>query len=206
MELEHYFVRRMAAAVNKLGKTTLGWDDIAEAGVAPGRSALLWWHHEKPELLKGGLEKGYPVVLCPRLPCYFDFVQYKTHTQGRTTGAKDHFRCNDLASVYDFPDAAVKGLIPQGKEGKVLGLEACVWSETIGDKNRLAYMIYPRLAAIAEDGWTPAAQKDLADFMTRIRVFLRELDHRRIPYFNPFDPKRTPEPPSAVKEPENIKG
>ena len=196
VQLEQYFIRRMAGVINKLGKITMGWDEIADAGVAPAGSAMMWWRHDKPHLLTQLLEGGHRVVLCPRVPCYFDFVQDGSHEHGRRW--KGAF--NTLTGVYRFPEPVTDGLIPTGKESSVLGLEACVWTERIQNRERMAFMTYPRLAALAEAGWTPAKQKDETGFMERVRVFLRELDRRKIPYFNPFDPTATPEPPGPVKK------
>lgn len=195
VQVEQYFIRRMAGIVNKLGKTALGWDEIAGAGVEPSQTIVMWWHHEKPEVLTGLLAKGYPVVLCPRLPCYFDFVQDNEHQFGRRWKGK----FNPLEDVYSFPDSECKSLIPSKAEAQVLGVEACLWTEQIQDRERLSFMTYPRLAALAEAAWTPVSAKAPADFLGRLPLFLRELDRRHIPYFNPFDPAQTPEPPGPAK-------
>ena len=194
--LERYFIRRMAGVVNKLGKTTLGWDEIADADVPVSQMAVMWWRHDKANVLNQLLARDYHVVLCPRLPCYFDFVQDASHQQGRRW--KGAF--NTMAGVYNFPEPVINGLIPSGKESNVMGVEACLWTERIQNRERLAFMTYPRLAALAEAGWTPASAKDQGEFMARVRAFLYELDRRRIPYFNPFQPTATPEPLGPEKK------
>jgi hexosaminidase len=196
VELERYFIRRMAGVVNGLDKTPLGWDEITGAGVNPSNTVVMWWHHEKPEVLTRSLEDGYRVVLCPRLPCYFDFVQDKSHKSGRRWQGK----FNTVTDVYAFPESTINGLVPQGKEANVLGMEACLWTEQIQNSERLGFMTYPRLAALAEGAWTQIAEKDEAGFLERLHLFLRELDRRHIPYFNPFDPQQTPEPVGPQKK------
>ncbi len=196
LQLEQYFIRRMAGAVNGLGKTTVGWDEVTATGVNPSKTIAMWWHHEKPEILTQALEQDYPVVLCPRLPCYFDFVQDGAHKSGRRWQGK----FVPLADVYAFPDSAIGGLIPAGKETNVLGIEACLWTEQIQNRKRLNFMTYPRLAALAEAAWTPASVKNEARFLERLHGFFRELDRRHIPYFDYFHPARTPEPPGPVKK------
>lgn len=196
--VERYFARRMAGVINRLGKTTLGWDEIAGAGVAPAQSAVMWWRHDRRQVLTQLLEQNYRVVLCPRLPCYFDFVQDASHQQGRRWNGA----FNSLDDVYQVPEAVTAGLIPAGKETNVLGVEACAWTERIQNRERLAFMIYPRLAALAESAWTPAGAKDKSGFIGRVPVFLRELDRRHIPYFDPFKPARTAEPAGPLKKAE----
>ena len=164
-------------------------DEIAADGVPANPAVAIWWRQDKPQVLGQLLQQHYQVVLAPRLPCYFDFVQDESQRDGRRQP-----RINDLARVYGFPDQAMAGLIPAGHESQVLGIEACVWTELIQDRARLDYMIFPRLAALAEDGWSAGGHKDVADFRRRLPYFLRELDRRHVPYFDPSDPGRTPEP------------
>ncbi len=196
VEIEHYFVKRMADFINKkLEKKVMGWDEITSSGVAAQDSVLFWWRQNMPNSLKTGLRNGYDFVLCPRAPCYFDFIQAPGDKAGRTT------LVNTLRRVYEFPDNDLAALIAPGQEKQILGLQACVWTEEISTPRRLQYMAYPRLAALAEDGWTERSNKNFDGFLERLRPFLKLLDERNIYYFDPFDPARTPEPPAPVKVP-----
>jgi len=185
--LEQHFIRRAVGIVNKLGKTAVGWDEIVDAGVPAQHCVVMWWRHDKPQVLANALTRGYTVVLTPRRPCYLDFVQHDSHKIGRRWKG-----FNDLDGTYDFP-------APTQTAPKVLGLEACLWTERIADKHRLDFMTFPRLAAIAEDAWTNPDAKNLDSFRTRLRDFLRRLDKLGIYYFDPFDPSRTPEPSAPDK-------
>ena len=191
--LERYFVRRVAGIVHKLGKTTVGWDEIVDAGVPPQQSVGMWWRHDKPQVLSRALAGGYPVVLCPRRPCYFDFVQDDAHKHGRRWNG-----FNNLESVYAFP-ASVENEI-SARPAQVLGMEACLWTERVADVRRLGFMTFPRLAAIAEDAWTPTAAKSWDGFQSRVPAFLRWLDGRGVSYFDPFAPTKTPEPAGPEKK------
>lgn len=186
--LEHYFVRRATEIVNKKGKTMIGWDEILNAGITPDQAVVMWWRHDKPELLKEALDKGFQVLLTPRIPCYFDFVQHDSQKVGRRwAGAY-----NELHTVYAFPEG-IKDIIT-GHETQIMGLQANMWTERIKDKKRLDYMTYPRVLAIAEVGWTDAAKKDYTSFEARLKPFTNYLDALKIYYFNVFDPSTTPEP------------
>lgn len=192
-EIEHYFVKRMADFINNsLHKKTMGWDEITSSGVSARNSVLFWWRQNMPDNLKVGLRNGYDFVLCPRAPCYFDFIQSKDDKVGRPT------LVNTIQRVYEFPDDYFDKAVPPETESQILGVEACVWSEVISTPRRFHYMVYPRIAALAEDGWTARRNKNLDGFMSRLRSFLTVLDEKRIYYFDPFDPARTPEPPGPV--------
>lgn len=193
IELEHYFDRRMADYIRGLGKKTMGWDEMTTAGVPRESLTLFWWHNERTKLLTDSLAAGYDWVLCPRDPCYFDFIQYPTQKYGRKIFGNTKLM-NDLARVYDnFPDKYFK-LVPPGAEDRIIGVEACVWMGSCGTMKRLEFLIYPRLAALAEDGWTPAANKNYENFQGRVKFFMKWLDAMNVYYCNPFDPSLTPEP------------
>jgi hexosaminidase len=75
-----------------------------------------------------------------------------------------------------------------------MGLQMSLWTERIADAKRLDYMAFPRLAAVAEDAWTPETGKDFSRFMQRLPLFLDYLDGLGVYYYNPFNPSATPEP------------
>ncbi len=184
LAVEHQFNRDMAGVIAGLGKITVGWDEIVEAGVPPRRSLILWWRHNKPEVLQNALKKNYRVVLCPRIPCYFDFVQSPAHQAGRRW---DGQFC-PLDRVYAGP------AIPDGYESQLLGMQACLWSEAIATPDRAHFMTFPRLDAFAEAAWLGRSpQKDYEDFLRRLPSMLLRLELHGIPYFNPFRPELTPE-------------
>lgn len=191
--LEHYFVRRACDIVNSKGKTMIGWDEIIAAGVTPDKAIAMWWRHDKPEQLTSALNKGFNVIMTPRLPCYFDFVQDSTQQIGRRWGSK----FNQLDNIYTFPDNISH--LTENNESQIMGMQASTWTERIADTKRLYYMIFPRLAALAEDAWTHKENKDYTSFEKKIPVFLRFLDKKGINYFNPFNKESTPEPWGPTK-------
>lgn len=186
--LEHYFVRRACDIVNSKGKKMIGWDEITSVGLDPSKAVVMWWRHDKPEALTRSLNDGFDVILTPRIPCYFDFVQDQSHKIGRRWGNK----FNELTTVYDFPES-ISSLIVNNKS-QILGLQANLWTERVAGKERLDFMTFPRLLAIAEDGWTDAEKKDYEDFEKRVAVFLIYLKSEGINYFDIFDKSTTPEP------------
>ena len=184
--LEHYFVRRVADIVASKGKTMIGWDEIVDAEVSPKKAVVMWWRHDRRHQLLKALERGYQVILTPRLPMYGDFVQHDSHRIGRCE------RINSIDKVYDFP-ADIAHLF-KGYEKQIMGMQFSVWTERIADATRLDYMVFPRLFAVAEAAWTPADVRRYDAFMANLPGWLRRLDAAGIRYFNPFLPDSTPEP------------
>lgn len=183
-EVEHYFFRRMADSVYKSGNKVLAWDEVADSGIPTKSSLLFWWRQDKTQQLEKALNKGYHVVLCPRLPMYFDFVQDSSHTLGR----KWNKQFNSLSKVYNFP----KGN-KLYNDSLVVGVQSNLWSETIFDKSRLDYMLFPRIAALAEAGWTSEENKNYTDFCAILKKHLNLYDKDGIKYYNPFYPQNTKE-------------
>lgn len=190
--LEHYFIRRAADIVASKGKAMIGWDEIIDAEISPEKVVVMWWRHDRKYQLVKALERGYRVIMTPRLPMYADFVQYPTHRVGRWDGY------NMLEDVYRFPEPLIH--LTQGYEEQLLGIQFSMWTEQIADEKRLDYMTFPRLLAVAEAAWTPAKKKSYALFLGKLPHYLNLLNEKGIYFFNPFIPSSTPEPSAPDKE------
>lgn len=190
--LEHYFLRRMADTVRAKGKILIGWDEMVDAGVSPDKAVVMWWRHDKVSQLEKALERNYQVILTPRRPLYFDFVQHETHKIGRRW---DGF--NPIELVCNFPDTLQSVLA--GKEKQVMGLQMSVWTERIADAKRLDFMIFPRIAAVAEAAWTPLEVKSPEKLMKKLPLYIDYLHSLGIYFFDPFNPSRHAEPWGPAK-------
>jgi hexosaminidase len=58
----------------------------------------------------------------------------------------------------------------------VLGAQGNLWTEYIASSKLAEYMLFPRLCALAEALWTPAANRDFDDFKTRLTSHNRRLE------------------------------
>lgn len=156
--VEGRFVRRMADnAVAKAGWAAVGlWDEASRFDLPQDKTVLFWWRHEKPEALRAAADKGFRIVLCPRLPCYFDFVQDDAHKAGRRWNG-----FNSIDRVYAFPDS-LGSTLPNN--ARVVGIQACLWTETAATQERRDFLTFPRLLALAEAAWTAPERKDFARF------------------------------------------
>jgi hexosaminidase len=68
----------------------------------------------------------------------------------------------------------------------VIGLECCLWTETIQTQDNIDNMMYPRLLAAGEIGWSAQNRKDLTDFLLRVESapygHLKRLDTLGVKY------------------------
>lgn len=179
-EVEAWFNRRMASRIRDLGFTVGGWDEIAARELPTDQTLIFWWRHDKPNVLSSSLANGYPVVLCPRRPLYFDFVQHESHQSGRRWGG-----FNPLEDVYQFPDSNIDPTLVVNP--RIVGIQACLWTETTVTQERRDFMTFPRLLALSEAAWTNRGKKDMASFKTRLQQELPRLTARGIRFYDPFE-------------------
>ena len=186
-DVEGYFMHRMADSVKVLGKTLIGWDDAMDVGLGKDGQIIMWWRHDRPDKLERLLESHCNTVLCPRRPLYFDFIQDSTHVAGREW---DGF--NTLDQVYAYPPG----------EPQVLGIQANVWTETMHTTQRVDYMVFPRICALAEAAWTLPQAKDFARFQANLEKEYARYDKAGLYYFDYRDPSHHPEPAGPVVIPQ----
>jgi hexosaminidase len=192
-EVERYFMHRMIGVVGQLGKTLIGWDELLDLDV-DHKTMIMWWRHDKTNYLVKALQTGYPTVLCPRKPLYFDFVQHDSHKVGRIW---DGF-C-PIEDVYAFPDPWFEsiGVTPE-MQSHIRGLQANAWSELLHTKQRVDFMTFPRICAVAESGWTLPEHKDYVGFSARLNDAYALFDSLGIYYFDYRDATAHPEPEGPV--------
>lgn len=91
-----------------------------------------------------------------------------------------------LCSVASLPvDAAHRK--------QIMGIQANVWTETMVTTERLEYMLYPRIYALAEAAWSNEQQKDYKRFGQRLLPYLLLLQQDSLHCYNPMQPLQTPE-------------
>ncbi|GAA5221667.1 beta-N-acetylhexosaminidase [Membranihabitans marinus] len=187
VDVEHYFLNRMADSVSGLNNTLLGWDEVVNAGLPIDNTIIYWWRHDRLDALTNALDAGYPVVLCPRIPLYLDFDQDESHRFGRKWGG----RFADLKTIYHFPEDT---LYADTHSDQILGLQGNIWTERIANRHRLMYMTFPRIAAVAEAGWAKSDNKDFNLFFHRLEHHMPWYEEGEIYFYDVFDPESTPEP------------
>jgi hexosaminidase len=181
-QAEAYFLRRVADSVIKMGFKVMCWDEAVAANLPVHDVMVDWWRQNKPEVLKEALSKNYQIILSPRLPLYFDFVQDSTHRSGR----KWEGLYNTYLDVFHFPENGLAENIYQSKQ--ILGIQANLWTETVVSEKRLYYLLFPRMAGLAEAGWNSAAAKDEGLFKTSLKGHLNYYKEAGIYYYDPFNP------------------
>lgn len=171
-QLQSYFIKRMEKFINTHDKKLVGWDEILEGGLAPDATVMSW------RGVKGGVEaakQGHDVVMTPGTHCYFDHYQGPQNEEPLAWGGY-----SPLSKVYTF-DPIVDGMTEE-EANHVLGGQANLWSEQIPTESHSQYMIFPRLAALAETVWSPKELRDWNNFSERITSMFKRYEHLGINY------------------------
>lgn len=157
--LQGWFVQQMEIFLNAHGRRLIGWDEILDGGLSPNATVMSW---RGTQGAVRAVQAGHDAVLTPTRPLYFNYRQSDAADE---PAGRDPV--NSLESVYRFnplPDG-----IPPAAQQHVLGLQGSIWSEYILTEDRVQYMLFPRAAALAEVGWSPAAALDFPSFLHRLQ-------------------------------------
>ena len=172
-ELQSYLIQRIEKFVNSKGRQIIGWDEILDGGLAPNATVMSWRGTE------GGIaaaESGHKAIMTPGGYCYLDSYQDAPHTQPMAFGPY-----MPLEKVYSYDPRAE---IDKSKAHLIHGIQGNLWVEYIPTEELVEYMIYPRLLAIAEIGWSNPAERDYAAFKKRA---IKATNHLRSKGYNAFD-------------------
>ncbi|MBX5438544.1 MAG: family 20 glycosylhydrolase [Thermoflavifilum sp.] len=167
-ELQGYFERRVEQIILAHGKKMIGWDEILEGGLAPEAAVMSW------RGIQGGIAAAklhHDVVMSPWGHCYLDLYQGDPLVEPKTYGMLR------LDSCYFYEP------VPPGVDSSyILGIQGNLWAEHVPNLRHAEYMTWPRALAIAEVGWTPAAEKNWDDFIARVEALFPRFDAQEIKY------------------------
>ena len=151
------FIERVQGIVHAHGKQMIGWDEIAPTNLAPSSIVQHWRPKTTPA---EATAKGAKVIMSVANKAYIDMKYDATTPIGLTWAGI----VNVQTSYAWDPAVAAAGVA----ESAVLGVEAPLWAETITTINDVEYLAFPRLAAIAEVGWSPQAARAWDTFRVRL--------------------------------------
>ncbi|MCC6375676.1 MAG: beta-N-acetylhexosaminidase [Microbacteriaceae bacterium] len=183
-----YFVDRVARIITDAGKLPMGWHDIGYAPNLPKGTVGEYWDYTTPRgasasLTEWILDAGGKLVMAPSNVAYVD-QKYSSSESIGTNWAQPPLT---LEESYGWDPASV---FPSYPEQSVLGVEAPLWTETVKTMADIEYMAFPRIAAIAEIGWSKLdPSRNFEEFVIRLATFGIYMESAGINF------KRTPEVP-----------
>ena len=111
---------------------------------------------------KEAATRGMTTILSPQIPYYINRRQSKLETEPKSQGYGDE----TVERVYNYKPM---NDVAEELQSKYLGVQANFWTEWVVEPSVVQYLMLPRLAAVAEAGWTPAEQRNYDDFLNRLQ-------------------------------------
>jgi hexosaminidase len=156
-ELQSWFIAHFAKYLAGKGKRLIGWDEILQGGLPSGTTVMSW------RGTAGGIaaaNSGHDVVMTPRQHAYLDYRQF---------GGEDRYEyIGGLVSLHDIYAYNPTDGIDEGSKRCVIGVQGNLWSEYVWGNEDLEWKLFPRIAAMAEIGWTLSDHLSWSSFLTRL--------------------------------------
>ena len=161
--LQSWFTHEMEAFFNQHGKKLICWDE----GIAGGLSetaTVMWWRSWSPDPVAEAASEGTPVIACPNATFYLDYAQDS----------------KSMGNIYRF-DEEMASMFGE-HSGSVIGVQGNLWTEKVPSAARMQHMIFPRLLALAELGWSSPEVKSFDGFNARLSTHFALMDRMDIDY------------------------
>lgn len=172
-DLQGYFMQRVSDYVKSKGRQVMGWDELTNSTIPEG-AIIYGWQGLGTAGYKAGVA-GHRFIMTPAQVNYLIRYQGPQWFEPRT-----YFGNNTLRNVYDYEP--VQPDWDPAVVARLLGVQACLWTEFVRTPSDVDYLVFPRLAALAEVAWSPAGKKDWPDFLRRLDAFDVHLDTLGIAY------------------------
>ncbi|MCD2441772.1 beta-N-acetylhexosaminidase [Agromyces sp. SYSU K20354] len=168
-------VQRITSAAAATGKSVIGWHEIGASPSLPVGTIAQYWGYLEPQddaarLTTSVVVQGGRVIMSPADVAYLDIQHAGSPStpDGYELGLDWANGPTSLEDAYAWePTAIIDGI----GEQQILGVEAPIWTETARTIADVEFLVFPRVAAIAEIGWSPRPRdgaRDHDEFAARV--------------------------------------
>ena len=181
-ELQSYFTHRVEKFLAKHGRRLIGWDEILEGGISKTATIMAWRGANRG--IKAA-QLGNEVIMTPRHYCYLDYCQTSDHDANNEPicGAGNGKRYQmPIRKVYSFDPY---DQLNEEQRKAIVGVQGNMWTEYVATFDHVQHMVLPRIAALAEVGWT-YGEKNYDEFARRMHLLRKLYDkcgYKYAPYF-----------------------
>ncbi|MGM9768555.1 MAG: family 20 glycosylhydrolase, partial [Candidatus Cryptobacteroides sp.] len=169
--LQGWFMARVAEYVHKHSREVAGWDELTETGI-PGDAIVYGWRGMGQAALDAA-RQGHRVVMTPAKVTYLIRYQGPQWFEPLT-----YFGNNRLSDIYLYEPLDAGWT--QEMASRLIGVQASLWTEFCSSVADVNYLAFPRLAALAEIGWTRPGNKSWERFQKSVDVFSDRLGRKGI--------------------------
>ncbi len=166
-ELQGHLLQHAQQLLAARNKRMAGWEEAVQDDKLSPDTPICAWTGDKAVIELHSC--GFPVVSCPASRAYLDIAWSDDPNEPGLHWAGTA----NLQTWYEQPPFPT-----EIKDG--LGVQANLWSELVTNRQQLEYMLFPRVLATAEWGWSSNAGNDWPDFRGRVEAQLDSLRRRGI--------------------------
>ncbi len=162
-DLQMYFMNRVNEYIKSKGYSSIMWNYDAVGGTDILSSDIAWTvcgGAENTELVKNELNRSRRMINTSAYPYYFDFP-YGWNSLKKV--------CNDDGGITD-------------DDNDTWGIEASLWTEYIPNMERLEFLAFPRLGAMAENAWAEKGWSSFTTFLHKAPDYYKLLDAYDVKY------------------------
>lgn len=178
-ELQVYFTNSISQYLKSKGRRMMGWNEImghnlheyqdesdmkSNQQLAQG-SVIHFWKGDVA-LATDAASNGYEIVNSLHTNTYLDY----------------NYKSIPLSKAYSFDPVPAE--LDSKYHDKVIGTGCQMWGEWIPTDGHMHFMVFPRIAAYAEVGWTEKSNKDFDGFKKGLVRFQKQWTEKGI-YFAP---------------------
>ncbi|UYN99187.1 MAG: beta-N-acetylhexosaminidase [Devosia sp.] len=158
--LQAEFIKRVHQYIASKGAITGGWEEAAHGdAVAKDKAYVIGWRNV--EINAALAERGFDIVVSPGQRYYLDMANGVSWAEPGAgwAGWSGPQETYEFEARAGFSEAGLKHL---------LGIQSCIWSESMTDRAIFDRLVFPRLSAIAEAGWTLPERKSWDRFKSMV--------------------------------------
>lgn len=185
-KLQSWFLKEIEKIVYAHGKEMAIWNEGMKGNFQPGDKTYMWYWNG-PDELNAAVSKNMKIINSDTYKYYLDFYQTAADRNVKNPDANDwggSAPTITLELIYNNDLTRENSGASLGS--RQIGVQANMWTERIiaytKDGNhytadeRLIYMIFPRIAAVAERAWSPEAKKDYTHFQKKMQEQFKRFD------------------------------
>ena len=140
------------------------WNEIlhGNTSILPNDITVMAWVGANQAAVEAA-KRGMTTILSPQIPYYINRKQSALPTEPMSQGRGTE----TVEAVYNYTPMQN---VPTELQSKYLGVQANFWTEWVVEESVLQYLMLPRLAAVAEAGWTAQQKRNYQDFINRLQT------------------------------------
>lgn len=162
-QLQGYMTNRIYGYLQKKGKKAIAWNESLRGKNLEKGITVQNWREKNDECSIRASEGGKIIVS--------DFFHYYLDYPLGMTPLKKTYMYEPIPSA-----------LAENMKKNIIGVEAPIWTEFINDIDKMSMMSFPRLAAVAETGWTYKKNKDYKGFTHRLSYVIRMIEKTGLKY------------------------